>query len=78
MKRLFCAALIASALAVPAASGQDSGSGSQRKDATQAATQADEKESKQKAKSGTDCSPNRAGGRCSKPKPRKPWFFGKA
>ena len=78
MKRLFFAALIASALCVPAALGQDSGSAAARKDATQTATQASDKTDKQKAKSGTDCSQNRAGGRCSKPKPRKPWFFGKA
>ena len=78
MKRLFCAALIASALSVPAAFGQESGSAASRKDASQTTTQSAEKTDKQKAKNGTDCSPNRAGGRCSKPKPRKPWFFGKA
>lgn len=76
MKRLFCAALLASALSVPAALAQDSSSGSAapQKDETQTA----EKEAKPKPKNGTDCSPNRAGGKCSKPKPRKPWFFGKA
>ena len=77
MKRLFCAALLALALSVPAAWGQDSSSAAPQKDAADA-TQAAEKAAKPKAKIGTDCSPNRAGGRCSKPKPRKPWFFGKA
>jgi hypothetical protein len=78
MKRLFFAVLIASALSVPAALGQESGSAAPQKDAAQTATQATDKLDKQKAKSGTDCSQNRAGGRCNKPKPRKPWFFGKA
>lgn len=77
MKRLFCAALIASALSVPAAFGQESGSAATQKEAAQTATQSAEKTDKQKAKNGTDCS-QRPGARCNKPKPRKPWFFGKA
>ncbi|HEV2862612.1 MAG TPA: hypothetical protein VGX48_16480 [Pyrinomonadaceae bacterium] len=28
-------------------------------------------------KDGTDCSPQRAGVRCSRPKPKKVWFWGK-
>jgi len=73
MRKLFCAALLALTLSAPAASAQDSGSTTTtRKDVPQSA----EKAPGQKAKSGTDCT--RAGGRCNKPKPRKPWFFGKA
>jgi len=74
MKRFLCVALLASALFVPAASAQDSGSDkAQRNDA-----RATEKASKQKAKEGADCDANRAGVRCNKPKPKKVWFFGKA
>ena len=74
MKRTLCVALLASALFVPAASAQDSGSDKARKDEVRAA----EKASKQKAKDGADCDTNRAGVRCSRPKPKKVWFFGKA
>lgn len=74
MKKIFSAALLASTLSLVAASAQESGtSATQQKDNTQAAEKAD----KQRPKTGTDCS-NRAGARCNKPKPRKPWFFGKA
>ena len=73
MRKLFCAALLALTLSVPATLAQDSGSTTTQKGGT---TQAAEKATTPKAKSGTDCT--RAGGRCNKPKPRKPWFFGKA
>lgn len=74
MKKIFSAALLASTLSLVAALAQDSGaSATQQKDDAQAA----EKVAKARAKSGNDCS-QRPGARCSKPKPRKPWFFGKA
>jgi hypothetical protein len=73
MKRLTCAALLACAFVVPAAA-RDSGSAKAQKGAGQST----EKASKQKAKDGQDCDPNRAGVRCSRPKPKKVWFFGKA
>ena len=74
MRKLFCVALLALTLAAPAALAQDSGpTATQKSSTTQAAA---EKATTPKAKSGTDCT--RAGGRCNKPKPRKPWFFGKA
>ena len=73
MRKLCCAALLALTLCVPAAPAQDSGSTATTQ---KAATQAAGKSATPKAKSGTDCT--RAGGRCNKPKPRKPWFFGKA
>jgi uncharacterized low-complexity protein len=78
MKKIFRAALLASTLSLAAAAAvaQDSNSSApqQQRDAAQSA----EKEAKQqRPKTGTDCS-NRPGARCSKPKQRKPWFFGKA
>ncbi len=73
MKRLFCVALLGVTFAVPSALAQDSAK--PRKEATPAAA---EKAAKQKSKEGADCDTNRAGVRCNRPKPRKPWFFGKA
>ena len=73
MKRLALAALLASAFVVPAVA-QDSGSAKAQK----AGAQATEKAAKQKGKDGQDCDTNRAGVRCSRPKPKKVWFFGKA
>ncbi|MET0650556.1 MAG: hypothetical protein ABW208_28440 [Pyrinomonadaceae bacterium] len=72
MKRLTCAALLAFAFAVPAGYAQDSSSTKKE------AGQTTEKASKQKAKEGQDCDTNRAGVRCSRPKPKKVWFWGKA
>ncbi len=74
MKRIACAALLALAFAVPAASAQDSNPAKARKGGGQAT----EREAKQKGKGGTDCDPSKAGVRCSRPKPKKVWFFGKA
>ncbi|HYY97952.1 MAG TPA: hypothetical protein VE642_05130 [Pyrinomonadaceae bacterium] len=74
MKRLTCAALLAFTFVVPAAAAQDSGSAKAQKAGAQPA----ERAAKQRAKEGTDCAPNRAGVRCSRPKPKKVWFFGKA
>lgn len=72
MKRLTCAALLAFAFAVPI-SAQDSGAVKARKEDAQT-----EKAAKQKSKDGQDCDTNRAGVRCSRPKPKKVWFWGKA
>ena len=74
MKRLTCAALLAFAFAVPASFAQDSGPAKPRQEAGQTT----EKVAKQKAKEGQDCDTNRAGVRCSRPKPKKVWFWGKA
>ena len=74
MKRFLCAALLASAFVVPATFAQDAGSAKAQK----AGAQATEKAAKQKGKEGQDCDTNRAGVRCSRPKPKKVWFFGKA
>jgi len=73
MKRFACVALLVSAFAVPAVA-QESDSAKARKDSAQAT----EKAAKQKGKEGQDCDTNRAGVRCSRPKPKKVWFFGKA
>jgi hypothetical protein len=74
MKRYVCAALLASTLLVPATLAQDAGSAQATKSNAQTAVKAE----KQKAKEGRDCDTNRAGVRCSRPKPKKVWFFGKA
>lgn len=74
MKRITCAALLAFTFAVSSASAQDSNSAKAQNGGGQAA----EREAKQKGKGGTDCDPNKAGVRCSRPKPKKVWFFGKA
>ena len=74
MKKILCAALLASALFVPATAAQDSDSARVKKNNVQAT----EKAAKQKAREGADCDINRAGVRCSRPKPKKTWFWGKA
>ena len=73
MKKVVCAALLAFACAVPATA-QESGTVKAQKAGGQTA----EKAAKQKAKTGQDCDTNRAGVRCSRPKPKKVWFWGKA
>lgn len=74
MKRLTCAALLAFAFVVVPAQAQDSGSAKTQKEAGQTG----ERVSKQKTREGQDCDTNRAGVRCSRPKPKKVWFWGKA
>jgi hypothetical protein len=74
MKRFLGAALLASTLLVPATLAQDSGSAQ----APKGNAQPTEKAEKRKAREGQDCDTNRAGVRCSRPKPKKVWFFGKA
>ena len=73
MKKLACVLLLASAFAVPAAA-QDSNAVKAQKEGAQTS----EKAAKQKAKEGQDCDTNRAGVRCSRPKPKKVWFWGKS
>jgi uncharacterized low-complexity protein len=74
MKRLTCAALLAFAFVVPASFAQDSGATKPQQEAGQMTVKA----AKQKAKEGQDCDTGRAGVRCSRPKPKKVWFWGKA
>ena len=73
MKRFICVALLAFTFVVPATFAQDSSSPRAQKAGAQT-----EKAAKQKAKEGQDCDTSRAGVRCSRPKPKKVWFFGKA
>ena len=73
MKKLACVLLLASAFAVPTTA-QDSNAAKAQKEGAQTT----EKAAKQKAREGQDCDTNRAGVRCSRPKPRKVWFWGKA
>ncbi len=74
MKNFVWAALLTLTLFVPATLAQDAGSAKAQK----AGVQANEKAAKQKVKEGADCDTNRAGVRCSRPKPKKVWFWGKA
>ena len=74
MRRFICAALLASAFFAPPAFAQDSVPAK----AQEGGGRAGEKDAKQKGKQGSDCDTKRAGVRCSRPKPKKPWFFGKA
>jgi hypothetical protein len=73
MKKITCAALLAFTFAVPAALAQDSNPAKAQKGGGQAT----ERAAKQKGKDSADCDPSRAGVRCSRPKPKKVWFFGK-
>jgi hypothetical protein len=73
MKSLACVALLACAFVVPVTA-QDSGATRARKESVQTT----EKAAKPKARDGQDCDTNRAGVRCSRPKPKKVWFWGKA
>lgn len=73
MRRIACAALLAFAFAVPATA-QDSNAPKAQKEGGQTTAKAD----KQKVKEGQDCDTNKAGVRCSRPKPKKVWFWGKA
>jgi hypothetical protein len=73
MKRVACAALLAFAFAVPATAKE-----SDKVKAQKEGGQTTAKASKQKAGEGQDCDTNRAGVRCSRPKPKKVWFWGKA
>jgi Ni/Co efflux regulator RcnB len=74
MKRFLCAALLAWTLIAPTALAQDSGSAQAPRSNAQPTAKAE----KQKGKEGQDCDTNRAGVRCSRPKPKKVWFWGKA
>ena len=73
MKRLASAALLAFVFAIPATA-QDSDAPKAQKEGGRTTVKAD----KQKVKEGQDCDANRAGVRCSRPKPKKVWFWGKA
>lgn len=69
---------IAFAVSAPSAPAQSSNDASktQTSKSSSASENATRPSDKAQKKAGGDCSPQRAGVRCSRPKPRKPWFFG--
>lgn len=80
MRKVFSTALLAFAFAASASAGaaqEPSGTKDQTGKSPAAAAGAQNPQGKAQKKDGNDCSPQRAGVRCSRPKPRKPWFFGK-
>lgn len=81
MKKIFGTALLALAFASSAAASSSNDSTETDKTrtvkTTNAAAGAPQTDNRAQRRSGsTDCSPQRAGVRCNRPKPRKPWFFG--
>lgn len=78
MRKVFSTTLLALAFAVSASAAQEpSGAKVQKDKSPAAATATQNSPTKTQKKDGSDCSPQRAGVRCSRPKPRNPWFFGK-
>ncbi len=82
MKKFFSTTLLAFAFAVSASAvaAQESGGAKLQKDKSPAAattTSTQKRQDKAQKGEGNDCSPQRAGVRCSRPKPKNPWFFGK-
>jgi|GEM_PF-3261522 len=81
MKRILSTALLAAAVAASASAGSAREGGNEvkaRKDKAPAvAAEAGQAAGAAQKRSGNDCSPQRAGVRCNRPKPKKPWFFGK-
>ena len=75
MRKVFSTTLLALAFAVSAAAAQEPSGAKAQKDKSPAAAQ--NPQAKTQKKEGGDCSPQRAGVRCSRPKPKNPWFFGK-
>lgn len=79
LKAVMLAATLCSATTVAAA--QTDGAGKDAPQAGRARTVVEAVDARQQpraeGKAGADCEPKRAGTRCSRPKPRKPWFFGK-
>jgi hypothetical protein len=78
MRKVFSTTLLALAFAVSAAAAQEqSGTKAQKDKSPAAAAAAQNSPTKTQKKDGSDCSAQRAGVRCSRPKPKNPWFFGK-
>ena len=76
MRKVFSTTLLALIFAVSAAAAQEPSGAKAQKDKSPAAA-AQNSPTKTQKKDGSDCSPQRAGVRCSRPKPKNPWFFGK-
>jgi Ni/Co efflux regulator RcnB len=82
MKKILSTALLSAAFALTTSAGAAHASdieGKLRKEKAPAVVteQTQTTNATQQKKGGTDCSPQRAGVRCSRPKPKKPWFFGR-
>jgi hypothetical protein len=80
MRKVFSTTLLAFAFAVSASAGaaqEPSGAKAQKDKSTPTAAGAQNSQDKARKKDGNDCSAQRAGVRCSRPKPKNPWFFGK-
>lgn len=75
MKKLTSAMLLTTVLVVTAMAGQAQNSATKQN--PQPAITMSAKAAKAKAQESTNCQPQNAGVRCNRPKPRKPWFFGK-
>jgi hypothetical protein len=78
MRKVFSTTLLALAFAVSASAGaaQESSGAKVQKDKSAAAEGTQNSQDKARKKDGNDCSAQRAGVRCSRPKPKNPWFFG--
>jgi hypothetical protein len=79
MRKVFSTTLLAMAFTVSASAGaaqEPTGAKVQKDKSPAAAAGAQNSQDKAQKKDGSDCSPQRAGVRCSRPKPKKPWFFG--
>ncbi len=78
MRKVFSTTLLALAVSASVGAAQEpSGAKLQKGKSPAAATGAQNPQDKAQKGEGNDCSPQRAGVRCSRPKPKKPWFFGK-
>ena len=78
MRKIFTTTLLALAISASQGAAQGQSSAKVQKDkSTPAATATQNSQNKAQKSEGKDCSPQRAGVRCSRPKPKKPWFFGK-
>ncbi len=79
MRKVFSTTLFALAFAVSASAGaaqEPSGAKAQKGKSAAAAAATQNPQDKARKKDGNDCSAQRAGVRCSRPKPKNPWFFG--
>lgn len=75
MKKLISAILITTAFVVSTTAGPAQNSATKQKQPPEMTMR--EKAAKAKVQESTNCQPQSAGVRCNRPKPRKPWFFGK-
>lgn len=77
MRKVLSTVLLAFAVSASAGAAQEPSGAKVQKGKSTAATAAQTTQDKAQKGGGSDCSEQRAGVRCSRPKPKKPWFFGK-